>query len=197
MCLREAIAHLPKLLAGGRDSADPDGITRPGHRRKPLDSIKLIPLDGGSRQSLPEGVGPACWKQLDGFRDVYRQLSWDKPSVAITARCRTPSCGRYVHPEQHRGLSVREAAFLQGFPEQFVFDGPFDDKYKQIGNAVSPRMPEHIAEHLDREWFQDTFFGVSEDLLEDVAIPIRKSFSSSIASLKRRLHKTGAVSALS
>ena len=68
--------------------------------------------------------------------------------MTITARCRTPSCGRFTHPEQNRGLSVREAALLQGFPKGFIFEGPFDDKYKQIGNAVSPIFSTCLAGHV-------------------------------------------------
>ena len=75
-------------------------------------------------------------------------MAWDKTAVTITARCRTPSCGRFVHPEQDRGLSVREAALLQGFPEDFYFEGPFDDKFKQIGNAVSPIFSTALAGHI-------------------------------------------------
>lgn len=85
---------------------------------------------------------------MEGFYDVYGRLAWDKPAVTITARCRTPSCGRFVHPEQDRGLSVREAALLQGFPKDFYFEGPFDDKYKQIGNAVSPIFSTRLAGHV-------------------------------------------------
>ena len=57
-----------------------------------------------------------------------------------------PSCGRYAHPNQDRGLSVREAALLQGFPAEYQFEGPFDDKFKQIGNAVSPTFARALAE---------------------------------------------------
>jgi DNA (cytosine-5)-methyltransferase 1 len=121
---------------------------------------------------------------VDGFRDVYGRLSWDRPSVAITARCRTPSCGRYVHPTQDRGLSVREAALLQGFTDDYFFEGPFDDKFKQIGNAVSPTFARALAEHIDRAWV-----GLAESTAhdDDVSAPIKKSISSALAGMKRRL----------
>ena len=186
--VRDAIAHLPRLKSGGVDPRDPMHITS-CHRASTVDLIKLIPPDGGSRSSLPPGAGPNCWHNVDGFRDVYGRLSWDKPAVAITARCRTPSCGRYVHPVQHRGLSVREAALLQGFPRDFHFVGPFDDKYKQIGNAVSPLFAAQVAEHLDREWHSNHSVAAN-DQATDITVPIRKSFSSSIASLKRGQHAT-------
>jgi DNA (cytosine-5)-methyltransferase 1 len=182
--VKEAIAHLPPLEAGGADTLDPMHITSK-HRSSTVDLIRLIPKDGGSRKSLPRGIGPTCWEGVDGFRDVYGRLWWDRPAVAITARCRTPSCGRFVHPEQDRGLSVREAGLLQGFPEDAFFVGPFDDKFKQIGNAVSPQFAQFIAEHLANEWLadhDDPTRDASEKILE---LPLTKSFSSAIAHIKQ------------
>lgn len=185
--VRQAIGGLRPLTAGGIDPIDPMHITSK-HRPETVRLLKLIPPDGGSHSSLPRGVGPACLHNVDGFRDVYGRLSWDKPAVAITGRCRTPSCGRYTHPEQHRGLSVREAALLQGFPSKFMFEGPFDDKFKQIGNAVSPIFARAVAEHLDREWTTDHSKAMEyHDSDGDITEPISKSFSSSIAAIKRRM----------
>lgn len=186
--VRQAIGALPTLVAGQVDAADPMHITS-NHRQSTVDLIRMIPLDGGSRRDLPPGYGAKCLQTVDGFRDVYGRLFWDRPAVAITARCRTPSCGRYVHPEQHRGLSVREAALLQGFPTNFIFDGPFDDKFKQIGNAVPPPFAQAIADSLNEAWNgrpveRDTSCDV------DLTKPALKSFSSSIAALKRRTRVT-------
>ncbi len=189
--VKEAIGGLPPLRAGDVDPRDPMHMTSK-HRTSTIELIKQIPLDGGSRRSLPAGVGPECWNGVDGFRDVYGRLSWDKPAVAITARCRTPSCGRFVHPEQHRGLTVREAALLQGFPADMYFEGPFDDKFKQIGNAVSPIFARAVAEHLAVEWFAD--HSDSSRLLPEplLTLPLQKSFSSGIASLKRKKRASAA-----
>jgi DNA (cytosine-5)-methyltransferase 1 len=190
--VRQAIERLSPLEAGGVDPSDPMHITS-RHRRETIELIRLIPPDGGSRRSLPANIGPKCLRKVDGFRDVYGRLAWDKPSVAITARCRTPSCGRYTHPVQHRGLSVREAALLQGFPDTYHFEGPFDDKYKQIGNAVSPIFSRSIAEHFDREWHSDhDSLSRETDAFSDIGSPITKSFSSAIASIKRRMRQPDA-----
>jgi DNA (cytosine-5)-methyltransferase 1 len=83
-----------------------------------------------------------------GYTDVYGRLAWDRPAVTITARCRTPSCGRFTHPEQDRGLTTREAALLQGFPVEYNFNGPFDDGFKQVGNAVSPLVARQLGEFV-------------------------------------------------
>lgn len=142
--VRDAIGDLPPLKAGEKDPDDPMHITS-RHRKETVEILRQVPKDGGNR---PHGVGPECLDRVAGFYDVYGRLAWDKTAVTITARCRTPSCGRFVHPEQDRGLSVREAALLQGFPKDFYFEGPFDDKYKQIGNAVSPIFSTRLAGHV-------------------------------------------------
>ena len=126
--VRDAIGDLPPLKAEEKDPLDPMHMTS-RHRKETVEILKQVPKDGGNR---PQGVGPECLDRVAGFYDVYGQLAWDKTAVTITARCRTPSCGRFVHPEQDRGLSVREAALLQGFPKDFYFEGLFDDKYKQM-----------------------------------------------------------------
>lgn len=184
--VRDAIGNLPPLQAGQRDPDDPMHVTS-RHRAETLNILRHIPKDGGSRRSLPPGLGPECHRRVDGFRDVYGRLWWDRPAVAITARCRTPSCGRFVHPVQDRGLSVREAGLLQGFPSDFMFEGPFDDKFKQIGNAVSPIFSRALAEHVGRVW--DGIGGMDAPETGDVKEPIAKSISSSLAAMKRRLRK--------
>lgn len=142
--VRDAIGMLPPLQAGQKDPADPMHLTSK-HRKETVEILRQVPKDGGNR---PKGVGPQCLDKVAGFSDVYGRLAWDKTAVTITARCRTPSCGRFAHPEQDRGLSVREAALLQGFPSDFYFEGPFDDKYKQVGNAVSPIFSTALAGHI-------------------------------------------------
>ena len=181
--VRDVIEELPPLSAGEVCKLDPMHKTSK-HRPETVELLKLIPHDGGSRKSLPDGVGPKCHTKVDGFRDVYGRLWWDRPAVAITARCRTPSCGRFVHPTQDRGLSVREAGLLQGFPTDYHFEGPFDDKFKQIGNAVAPTFARALAEHIDQAWVGKA---AATSFEEDVRAPIEKSISSALAGMKRRL----------
>lgn len=144
--VRDAIGHLEPIEAGCKVNKDPMHITS-NHREETIRIISQIPEDGGFR---PKGVGPKCLDKVKGFSDVYGRLFWNKPSVTITSRCRTPSTGRFTHPYQNRGLSVREAALLQGFPSSYFFEGPFDDKFKQIGNAVPPLFSVNLAIHILR-----------------------------------------------
>lgn len=146
--VKEWIGHLPAVSSGQRDPSDPMHEASK-HRASTLEIIRQVPPDGGSR---PADVGPECLRRArdayGGYTDVYGRLAWSETAPTITARCRTPSCGRFVHPEQHRGLTAREAALLQTFPGAWFFAGPFDDRFKQIGNAVPPLAMQAIAEHL-------------------------------------------------
>lgn len=152
LTVRQAIGHLNPLEAGGCDERDPFHRA-PSHVKRILELIKHIPPDGGDRRSLPPGIQLRCHSEVDkgatpGFTDVYGRLRWDTPSVTITAKSSTPSCGRFLHPEQHRNISVREAAILQGFPQEYTFEGPFVNQYRQIGEAVPPAFARCVAWHL-------------------------------------------------
>lgn len=175
--VRDAIGKLPPLKAGEKDLKDPMHVTS-RHRKETIEILKQVPKDGGNR---PYGVGPQCLDKVEGFYDVYGRLAWDKTAVTITARCRTPSCGRFVHPDQDRGLSVREAALLQGFPDDFYFEGPFDDKFKQIGNAVSPIFSTALAGHV-----LSMLAGKNHaDREEVITEPTFSSYSGMIAHVKK------------
>lgn len=147
--VRDAIAHLPAIAAGEADPNDP-WHRAPNHIERILAKIRQIPADGGDRRQLPSDEQLACHAEMDsgattGFTDVYGRLRWDRPSVTITAKSSTPSCGRFLHPDQHRNISVREAALLQSFPHNYVFAGGFVNQYRQIGEAVPPLFARHLA----------------------------------------------------
>lgn len=147
--VRDAISHLEPIKAGEADRNDPFHRA-PSHTDRIISRIKQTPTDGGDRRSLPSNEQLICHANIDesktpGFTDVYGRLYWDKPSVTITAKSSTPSCGRFLHPEQHRNISVREAAILQGFPQSFQFEGPFVNQYRQIGEAVPPLFARTLA----------------------------------------------------
>ncbi|NOS99818.1 MAG: DNA cytosine methyltransferase [Phycisphaerales bacterium] len=77
------------------------------------------------------------------FNGKYRRLASDAPSPTVDTRFGDPRY--FLHPTQHRGLTVREAARIQGFPDSFVFDGPARTQYRLVGNAVPPPMARQIA----------------------------------------------------
>ncbi|WP_020475464.1 DNA cytosine methyltransferase [Zavarzinella formosa] len=180
--VRDAIGELPSVMAGETDPADPMHRSAT-HRASTLETIRAVPKNGGSR---PAGVGPACLDQVRGFYDVYGRLSWDQPSITITHYARNPASGRYVHPEQDRGLTIREAAILQGFPRGFEFHGTFDAVFKQIGEAVPPMFSAAVAAHLAIELSSPPRSEAERlaDEIPSIESPVSSSFSSVIAGLK-------------
>ena len=74
-------------------------------------------------------------------------MRWDGQACTILTKCDI-HWGAYIHPEQDRAISVREAARLQSFPDHFEFAGSKTEQYVQIGNAVPPLLGRAIGEHL-------------------------------------------------
>jgi len=81
----------------------------------------MIPKDGGSRSDLGLERQLACHRRCDGFKDVYGRMKWDDVAPTITSGCINPSKGRFLHPEQDRAITLREAALLQGFDMSYRF----------------------------------------------------------------------------
>lgn len=146
--VREAIADLPPLNVGEESEFDPLHRVRklPEHY---IRLIKAIPKNGGSRFDAPRELWlPTHRRAGRKYPDVFGRLIWDSPSVTITTGFTNPSKGRFVHPEQNRGLSLREGARLQTFPDDYEFEGSFARIERQIGEAFPPLLAEKIAETL-------------------------------------------------
>lgn len=110
-----------------------------------LDLICFAMLSpGGKYLDLPEQMRRYRW---DIFNDKYKRLPWDKPAWTLTAHMQK-DCLAYIHPQQTRSISVREAARLQSFPDHFVFDAPMTKMFELIGNSVPPLLAEAIAQSL-------------------------------------------------
>lgn len=112
--------------------------------------IKHTPKDGGSRKDVPKKHMLACHRAFDGFKDVYGRMSWSQPAPTITGGCINPSKGRFLHPEQDRAITLREAAMLQGFPRRYRFDmsrGRYPAA-QMIGNAFPPIFAQKQAAAL-------------------------------------------------
>lgn len=78
----------------------------------------------------------------------YRRMTWDGVPRSVITRFRDPKSGEYIHPEQDRTISIREAARIQGFPDWFAFSGPNTSKYTQVGNAVPVPLARAVAEEV-------------------------------------------------
>jgi DNA (cytosine-5)-methyltransferase 1 len=145
--VREAISDLPPLNSGERCPYIPNHEA-PRHSSRILELIKRIPPDGGSIRNLPRRFWLRCHLRHDGHKDVYGRMRWDAPAPTITTGVYSPSKGRFIHPEQHRGITMREAARLQGFPDWFRFLGGRTIQARHIGNALPPPLAAALAAAL-------------------------------------------------
>ncbi len=153
--VRQALKGLP---------LEPDG--RRWHRARlklrpsSLDRYRAVP-EGGNRFDLARNrpdLLPRCWAEKpSGTTDVFGRLWWGRPAFTIRTEFYKPEKGRYLHPEAHRPITIREAACLQSFPRRharpphgFILPEhlPMTEVAKGIGNAVPPRLARAIAETI-------------------------------------------------
>lgn len=142
----ESIGDLPPISAG-QEYIDDNSIIH-NHKCANLSDInikrmQIIRKNGGSRTCLPDELTLKCHKKKDnagntfsGHGDVYGIMDANKPAPTMTGGCLFYSKGRYGHYEQDRAISIREAARLQTFPDDFIFSNFLNIAALQIGNAV-------------------------------------------------------------
>ncbi len=100
---------------------------------------------------LDESLRPDCHKgQYTGFTNVYGRMSWDQTPVTMTGGCTTPCKGRFGHPDMERTtISVREAAAIQTFPEDYEFaTDMMEAACRMIGNAVPPTFARIVGKSI-------------------------------------------------
>lgn len=107
-----------------------------------VEAISHIP-DGGNRTSIPDHLQPKS-----GFHNSYSRLASWLPAVAVTQNMGKPSGTRCIHPFQNRGLTTREGARLQSFPDTFIFTGPTTSQRLQVANAVPPLLAQALGTAL-------------------------------------------------
>jgi DNA (cytosine-5)-methyltransferase 1 len=145
--VKDAIAHFPKLSQG----EESQGYNH--HSARSLSELNLIriqhtPPNGGDSRSWPDKLKLPCHKKVKGFTDVYGRMFWDKPAPTLTTKCNSYSNGRFGHPEQDRAITLREAAALQSFPDDYIFYGNQGLVAKHIGNAVPPLLGKFLGEYI-------------------------------------------------
>lgn len=163
--VREALSDLPDLETGASQDVLPykseskseyarnmrGGLKKSANhlvtRNAPhiIDRYRHIP-QGGNWEDIPEYM-------MDNYADrsrchtgIYHRLKETEPSVVIGNFRKN----MLVHPRQHRGLSVREAARLQSFPDSFEFKGSIGFQQQQVGNAVPPLLAKAVFEQIVR-----------------------------------------------
>lgn len=151
--LRSVIGDLPPISAGGSSASDRM------HKASALNPINLRRIKaskpGGTWRDWPLELRAQCHTKETGstYPGVYGRMSWDEPSPTITTQCFGYGNGRFGHPEQDRAISLREAAMLQGFPQDYSFlpEGAsmsFATLGRLIGNAVPVTLGKVIGEVL-------------------------------------------------
>jgi DNA (cytosine-5)-methyltransferase 1 len=136
----DAIGHFPKPLTMTQVKDNP--IKYNWHVVRDLSSVNQLRLSyikpGQNWKCIPEKIRPKCHQgDYCGFPNVYGRMSWDDVSPTITGGCTTLSKGRFGHPTENRTISVREAACLQTFPDDYIFDTHFMAHVCDIiGNAL-------------------------------------------------------------
>lgn len=151
--VRDAIASLPSLRAGEVNSRDPL------HWARSLTNINLERIKhsrpGGTWRDWPHELRAPCHRRSSGasYQSVYARMKWDEPSPTITTQSYNFGTGRFGHPEQHRSITLREAALLQSFPRtyRFVRRGEKVEMApvgRLIGNAVPPLLGKAIGKAI-------------------------------------------------
>lgn len=102
-------------------------------------------LNQGDNSADPKIADIMPYKRREKiFKDKYFKLEQNKPCKTITAHMKF-DCNMYIHPKQARGLTPREAARVQSFPDDYFFRGSYTKTYMQVGNSVPPLLGEAIA----------------------------------------------------
>lgn len=116
------------------------------HGTELVEAFRNTPLNGGSRKD--SGRVLPCHKEHDGHKDVYGRIDPEQPAPTMTTACINPSKGRFVHPTQHHGITLRQAARIQTFPDDFTFTGGLTAAGRQIGNAVPVELGRYLISYI-------------------------------------------------
>lgn len=142
----------PRIEAGYRDL---DRIRF--HSARSLSDINMrriqkVHPDGGTRMDFKDDpeLQLNCYIGKDNsFRDVYGRMYWHKPAPTITTKFLSISNGRFGHPVQNRGISIREGAALQSFPYDYQFETEsITTAARIIGNAVPPEYGRRLGQTI-------------------------------------------------
>jgi len=114
-----------------------------------LKRMLTIPPGGDKRdvmRTAPDLAAPSWWNVATEVTDVWGRMNWNQPCNTLRTSLQNPSKGRYIHPEQHRVISLREAARLHSIPDSWSFHGTPTQIARQIGNSVPPLLGSAVAQ---------------------------------------------------
>ncbi len=156
--VQDVLKGLPILRNGGSD--DDDRL----HTASRLSELNYERIQaskpGGSWRDWPERLIAACHRKKTGksYCGVYGRMRWEEPAPTLTTQFYGFGSGRFGHPSQARGLSLREGAILQGFPRDYSFVRKGDSiQFKALGRLIGNAVPvdlgraigESIIEHVE------------------------------------------------
>ncbi len=160
--VRDAIGDLPPLDAGQNYNAEvyphaPQTTYQAFIRYKSLIIVNhvaraLTPIQLSRARALREGQDardlPSELAPKKHYSGAYGRLYWDKPARTITRWLFHPGSGRFFHPTQDRTITIREAARLHSYPDNFHFLGTYTNMASQIGQSVPPLLGKVIASSI-------------------------------------------------
>jgi DNA (cytosine-5)-methyltransferase 1 len=149
--VEQTIGHLPEIQAGEADATDSL------HQSSKLSEKNLqrirASVPGGSWSDWEPTLIADCHKAEKGktYRSVYGRMRADQPAPTITTQFFGFGNGRFGHPTQDRGLSLREGALLQSFPRDYVFVPPGEVvRMKQVGRMIGNAVPVELGKAIGR-----------------------------------------------
>ena len=144
--VKNAIAHLPPIQAGQTHVDDKL------HASSALSDLNIRRIEaakpGGTWRDWPEELRAECHRRASGktYSGVYARMSWDVPAPTMTTQCFGFGNGRFGHPEQNRAISLREAAILQSFPENYEFLPAGETPHmKEVGRWIGNAVPVELG----------------------------------------------------
>jgi DNA (cytosine-5)-methyltransferase 1 len=165
----DVLAGLPEPPLDYTDHPEYPNHQRARVTQPNIDRFSFVP-QGGGWQDIPWEHRLDCHKVVNvkqgGWPDVYGRLRWDGQCPTITGGFDSFTRGRYGHPLHDRPLTPREAARLQGFPDDFAFKGTRGDVRRQIGNAVPPPLAYAVGRAI-AEMLSMADNGDADDVVDD------------------------------
>ena len=152
--IKDVIGDLPRIRAGATENRDD-----PLHISSALSPVNVERIKqskpGGTWEDWDADILPQCYKKPTGksYKSVYGRMAWNDVAPTLTTQFYSYGTGRCGHPEQNRAISLREGALLQSFPKNYVFfkdekDVSIKKLARYIGNAVPPKLGEHIGRSI-------------------------------------------------
>ena len=148
--VRECIEKYPKIVDGEESKDYPNHVARElkPHLKR---IVEAVPKNGGNRHDVIDtSILLKCHQEKpNAYKDVFGRMAWNAPAPTLTCRCADVYCGRFTHPDQDRGISLREAAALQTFEDDYEFWGTsIGGISRQIGNAVPVKLAKQLGQSI-------------------------------------------------